>query len=125
MVKKYRGIIIEESLKDKEFLKEVEILSTKVENENSDDTWHLHKVSTPKDRLPEVIKKLQRAMTDQEARYAHFYEGKDLVIIFKNKKFQISTDKSSWKNAIRYGLSLGIKREELDFKPCRIEDEKW
>lgn len=125
MAEKYRGIIIEESLEDKDFFKEIEILSTKIDDEDPSDIWHLHKVSVKKERLSDIIKRLQKAMTNKEAWYAHFYKGKDLVVVFKDKKFQISTDKKSWGPTISYGLSLGIPREQLDFKPCRIEDEEW
>ena len=45
--------------------------------------------------------------------------------MFNKKIFRVSTDENSWKELIEYGKSLGIPEEQLDFKPCRVEDEEW
>ena len=53
----YRGVIIEESLEDKDVLKEVRILSTKVEPVTEKHKtprikqWTLHTVEIPEDRI--------------------------------------------------------------------------
>lgn len=51
--------------------------------------------------------------------YAHFWkEGSDdIVVVFKDKVFTIrASDKGTWADCIKYGSSLGIPAEQLDFK---------
>ena len=39
-----------------------------------------------------------------------------MTILFKGKRFEIKfSDKSTWKDAVNYGLSIGIPAEQLDF----------
>ena len=48
--------------------------------------------------------------------YMHFWKDRDIVAVFKDKIFEFKReDKSSWKDAVDYGLSLGIPIEQLDF----------
>jgi hypothetical protein len=48
--------------------------------------------------------------------YAHFWNGKEVIAVFRNKTFSfVHNNKSTWKPAVNYGLSLGISREQLDF----------
>lgn len=48
--------------------------------------------------------------------YMHFWEGRTVIAIFKDKKFEFDYDnKSEWIPVIDYGLSLGIPKEQLDF----------
>lgn len=38
------------------------------------------------------------------------------MVVFKDKTFEIDyDDKETWKEAVDYGLSLGIPAEQLDF----------
>jgi hypothetical protein len=57
--------------------------------------------------------------------YAHFYRKGELIVIFPERVFRLRPDKESWGPAVRYGKSLGISERELDFKPCRFEDETY
>ena len=46
----------------------------------------------------------------------HFWKDRDVIAIFKDKKFEFNyDDKSTWKDVVNYGLSLGIPKEQLDF----------
>jgi len=48
--------------------------------------------------------------------YAHFWKGRKLLVVFRGKKFALeSRDKSTWKEAVEYGKSVGIPEEQLDF----------
>ncbi len=117
-MKNYHGIIVDESFKDKEELKKLKIIGSKKSG-----AWVLYKISFPSSSLNRVIKFIQKNM--KERYYAHVYLDKRLIVIFKKKIFNITTDKASWKDAIKCGFNIGIPEKQLDFCPCRIEDETY
>ena len=49
--------------------------------------------------------------------YAHFWDkNKNIIAVFQNKFFYFNyDDKQSWEPAIKYGLSIEIPKEQLDF----------
>jgi hypothetical protein len=39
-----------------------------------------------------------------------------MIILFKDKRFEVKIDdEQTWKDAIDYGLSINIPKEQLDF----------
>jgi len=121
-MKEYHGIVIDKSLKDKKIIKKLNVIGSKKSTSNK--LLQL-KISFPEEKLNEMIKFIQENLVTKEKYYAHFYKGNEVIVIFKDKVFYVSTDKSTWKPIIHYGLSLKIPREQLDMKPCRIEDETY
>lgn len=104
----YKGTIIENSLVDKNFLKDLKV----IKNYQIDD-WILNDVLVTE----EQIKNLGKHMNDGPW-YMHFWqEGNDKVfVVFKDKNFTINySDKNSWKEAIKHGKNRGIPEEQLDF----------
>jgi len=104
----YKATIIENSLRDKSILNELQIVKT-----YQDGDWILHDVLIDESQ----ISTLPSYLSD-EPWYIHLWEpGKDAVkVIFKNKIFDITfSDKSTWTRAVAYGKSLGIPEEQLDF----------
>lgn len=104
----FKGIIIENSLTDKNILNDLDI-----ENTWQDGDWTLHSVKVTENQ----ILKLSKSLADGPW-YIHLWEtGKDEIrVIFKDKIVTISsTDKSTWEEAISYGKSIGIPEEQLDF----------
>ncbi len=57
--------------------------------------------------------------------YCHFYRGNELIVVFKEKVFRMTTDRPTWGDALAYGRSLGIPDRQLDFFPCRWEEEPY
>ena len=110
--KKYNGTIVEESLIDNKILNDLEIVSVKISNdENIADRWHLYKVRISKKDIKKISKKLKFGKW-----YAHFWRGKEVIAVFKDKTFVFYYDKKeTWKEVVDYGLSNGIPREQLDF----------
>lgn len=103
-----KGIIIENSLKDRNILDEVRI--EKTEHRGND---IFHDVYVHKDQ----ISKLSEQLSDKPG-YIRFWEpGKDDVqVIFKNKTFTVtSSDKSTWVDAISYAKSIGMNDSQIDF----------
>jgi len=119
------SIIIEESLKKPEVLDRYRILRTKFSEKQN---WHLHIVEV-KENLKDFIRKIQEAMVTEEPYYFHIYdEGTTLIVVFKDRVFNIDpSDQSTWKEARKYGADrLKIPSEQLDFYPTRpSEEDSW
>lgn len=104
----YQGIIVENSLTDKEILKNLTTARVYQAGE-----WNLYEVSVSKKQ----IEKLGECL-DEGPWYMHFWQENkdDVVVVFKDKSFKIKySDKSTWAEAIQHGQSRGISREQLDF----------
>lgn len=123
----FRGIIIEESLKDLDVLKDIEVLSTKILDEGTEDEWHLRKVKIPDEKIHDFTKKLMGEIKDDGKWYAHFYHEdplKDhLIVVFPNERKLVG--KAHLERAIEYGLSIGIPKDQLGFKPRNVNEETW
>lgn len=124
----YRGVIIEESLENKEVLKLVNILETKVkpvtEREKTPwlKQWTLHTVEIPRERAKEVAVALSHSLDEhhQSSWYADFKNDAEHFIIFRNKVFHLDRSKPHEYAAVTaYGRKRGIPEYQLDF-PSRI-----
>lgn len=103
-----KGVIIENSLKDKSIITEAEIIRTW-----EDGSWKLREVKIAR----EWAEKLG-AYLDDGPWYLHFWEpGSDeVLVVFKDKNFWIKhSDKNTWDEVLEYGKSIGIPEEQLDF----------
>jgi len=101
-----KGTIIENSLIDKSILNNLQITKTWTEED-----WILHDVIINESQ----IKDIQKAL-DNGPWYIHFWEGNNIVVIYKDKIFHINKlDKNTWKEAIEHGKTLSIPEEQLDF----------
>lgn len=122
----YVGTIIEESLKDKNILNNVVILSTKVEKVVEKhqtpwlEQWTLHKVEVAEERVEEVSKIISRSIDTSHGQSWYIdYKNKEWhYIIFPNKIFKIDrTNAKQYDEAKKYGISLGIPEYQVDFSP--------
>lgn len=123
----YHGIIVNISQIDKSVFNSFRIIGQK---RVLSGLITLYKVSVLPDDLNDVITKVQnnmrsRILFKKQEFYAHFYRGDELVIVYKYRVFNVTTDQSSWKEAIVYGKSLKIPDKQLDFIPCRFNDESY
>lgn len=125
----YKGVIIEESLENNNILKEVKILSTKVEPVVEKHKtpwlkqWTLHTVEIPEEKADGLANELSKAVESEHNWYADFKNETTHYIIFKNKVFKIDrTSKEQYDKAKEYGISLGIPSYQADFHP---EVEEW
>lgn len=102
------GVIIENSLTNKDFLDRISVTRTW-----QDEDWILHEVQVTEAEAKELAKHL----TDGPW-YSHFWEPEEdaILVVFKDKVFHIKhSDKATWQEAIVHGLSIGIPLEQLDF----------
>ena len=119
-MEEYHGILVDVSQKDKSIFNNLKILGQK---KTEDGEWILYKVGVKPEKIDETIKQLQENMV--EGFYFHFYKDEELIVVFKERIFKVKIDKSTWKEMIEYGKSLKIPEEQLDFYPCKVEDETY
>ena len=131
MEENFVGVIIEESLEDKEVLKKVKIIKTKVEEVTEKHKtpwvkqWTLHTVEIPRNQIEFITKEISKSLDSKHNWYADFKDEEIHFIIFRNKVFKIDrTNKEQYDEAKRYGISLGIPEYQVDFHPIVEEWKK-
>ncbi|OGK17968.1 hypothetical protein A3G67_04705 [Candidatus Roizmanbacteria bacterium RIFCSPLOWO2_12_FULL_40_12] len=127
----YTGVIIEESLDDKEVLKHVRITNTNIEEATPKhrtpwiNQWTLHTVEITEDKAKEIAEQLSRSLDKDHANawYADFKNENYHYIIYRGKIFQIDLKNPVlYKEASKYGVSIGIPDYQVDFAP---DDKVW
>ncbi|MCL5783429.1 MAG: hypothetical protein M1476_05925 [Candidatus Thermoplasmatota archaeon] len=118
----YHGIIIMESLSDKSILDSLKILGRK-----DGRIWTMLRVGVETGKFQGVIKSISRNLmvVNGIPYYAHFYRRNELIVVFPGKIFFMTPDKETWQPVLDFGKSNGIPEQELDFFPCRFEDETY
>ena len=118
----YKGVIIEESLENKDILKDINILSRKVEEVTERHKtpwvkqWTLHTVEIPENQADSVAEKISKVLDSEHDWYADFKNDTHHYIIFRNKVFFIDRkSKEQYDEAKQYGISLGIHEYQVDF----------
>ena len=119
----FKGDIIEESLDDKNVLRKVKILNTKVEEVTSKHKtpwlkqWTLHHVEVTSQQAEEIAQELSHALEPKHSWFADFKNNSHHYIIFKNKVFFIDRkNQDQYDEAKNYGISLCIPDYQVDFK---------
>ncbi len=109
--KGYIGIIVEESLDDNRIINGLDVRKMHITNHPDPvKRWHMYEVHVSRYEMNELSKHI----TDDW--YMHFWKGRDIIAIFKGISFEFNyDDKSTWDNVLRYGRSLGLSEEQLDF----------
>lgn len=127
----YKGVIIEESLGNKDILKDVKILSTKVEEVTEKHKtpwlkrWTLYTVEIAEEKVDAVAEKLAKDLeTKHTAWYADFKNDKYHYIVFSGGKvFKVDLQNPVlYGDARLHGISLGIPEYQVDFAP---KDKVW
>jgi len=57
--------------------------------------------------------------------YFHFYRNNELIVVFRDKIFKVSPDKSTWGEVIAHGHQLKIADTQLDFTPNTFDSEVY
>ncbi|HKC04869.1 MAG TPA: hypothetical protein VKC54_03290 [Patescibacteria group bacterium] len=113
----YHGILIDQEFKNPLFPENFEVFSIK-----QDGDWKIYGVEIQE--IGGVIENIQKNMKSNAPWYAHLYNDKELIVIFKNKIFKVRPHKSTWTEVFNYGKSLNIPEKQLDFWPNRFQDEE-
>ncbi len=105
---KLKGVLVENSLLDKKILEHLRIVRTRKEGERV-----LHDIRLSKKQIDDI----QKDIIDNKW-FFHLWEpGKDdVTVVFKDKLFSAKhSDKSTWKEAIAYGVQNGIPESQMNF----------
>lgn len=118
----YKGVIIEESLKDASVLRSVKVLWTEVEPAAERhktpwvSQWTKHVVLVPENEAERVAELLSKVLDPDHAWYADFKNEKTHYVIFLGKVFRIDRrSQTQYDEAKKYGMSLGIPEYNVDF----------
>ncbi len=118
----YKGVIIEESLENKDVLENVEILDTEIERVTEEhetpwlSQWTLHTVEIPENKAKEIAERISKSLDPDHGGswYADFKNNTHHYIVFRNKVFYIDREsKEQYDEARHYGISLGIPQSQL------------
>ena len=119
---KYNGIIIEESLWNKNVLKKVNIVSTMVEKvEDRHETpwlekWTLHTVEIQENMVNKVAEELAGAFDVDHIGnwYADFKNDDFHYVVYPNKIFKLDRGKKSdYDEMAEYALGIGLPKSQL------------
>ena len=118
----YTGIIIEESLDNKDVLKKLKILRTDVEPvTKSHETpfvkqWTMHTVDIQEYDVDEIADEISKSLDKKHVWFADFKNEYYHYIIFLNKIFKVDLTKpSQYDEVVEYGLKLGVPKHQLGF----------
>lgn len=124
----YYGTIIEESLEDKEVLRDVEITKTEVEQVTEEHKtpwikqWTLHSVEIADGAAAQTAERISKSLDHKHNWYADYKNDKTHFIIFRDKIFKINThSEEQYAVAKKYGISLGIPEYQVDFHSTKWE----
>lgn len=125
------GVIIEESLENKDVLQKVKIIKTKVEEVTEEHKtpwvkqWTLHTVEILENQADAIAEDLSKSLDSEHAWYADFKNDKFHYILFRNKVFKVDRSKrEQYDDVTKYGLTLGIPDYQVDFSPHIKEWER-
>jgi len=118
----YHGIIVQEALRDPSVLSGVTILGRK---KGAD--WHLLRVGVDAGLLSSTNERVQKSLKVENGVpfYAHFYRPGELIVVFPDQVFHVTPHPDSWASVLSHGKAHGIPPAQLDFAPCRFEDETY
>ena len=125
----YRGIIIAESLENKDILKELKVLNKKIELVTEKHKtpwlkqWTICTVEINADKAAKIAIELSKSLESAHNWYADFKNDRLHFIVFRNKVFRIDVgSKEQYDQAKKYGISLGIPEYQVDFHP---DTKEW
>ena len=127
MSDEYHGIVLSISQKDKSIFKGLQVIGSKKALLG---LITFYKIRIDSHQIDNIITNIQGNMARnigpiKQEFYAHFYKDTELIIVYRDKSFRVTTDQATWANAISHGRSLNILGKQLDFTPYRFEDETY
>ncbi len=120
MTNPYHAILLDTQFTDKSFIQKWKGLSSKKSRNNP---WWQIKIEVPEERLEELVKDGQKLLKNNKF-YFHAYRDNELIVVFPEKVFYITPDRSTWDEMLKYCRQCGIP-EDQDVEPARFEDEKY
>jgi hypothetical protein len=127
MSDEYHGIVLNISQKDKSIFKWLQVIGCRKALLG---LITQYKIRIDLDQIEGLITDIQSNMANnigpfKQEYYAHFYKDTELIIVYRDKSFKVTTDRSTWAEAVSYGRSLNILEKQLDFTPCKFAEETF
>jgi len=141
MANNYNAVIINLSQIDTSIFKQFDIINIR---KRFLGIIKLYKITVPQEAVQETVSKVQANMSRKLKKewYATFYNSEKAIIVFREKKFELSTkeitpvyqqkldttnadDKKQWDEMINYAKSLNIPDSQLDFLPTDFRTEYY
>lgn len=116
----YHGIVIAQGFRDPTFPQLFPIFAKRI---SQSDGWTIYGIEINAADLENTIGRIQEQFVSVEPWYAHLYNDEELIVIFKNRVFRATPQRSTWDDIIAHGTTLGIPASQLDFWPNRYQDE--
>jgi len=116
----YKGDIIEESLENKDVLKKLNIISTRIEKVADEhqtpwlSQWTLDTIEVTENEADSLAEKLSKALDSERGWYIDYRNDRYHYVIFEDKVFKLDRNKKSdYDEMIKYGLSIGTPDYQL------------
>ena len=117
----YHGIILDAEFKHPDYVNRFSIFAKRTDVKND---WICFGIEIEAEKLEQTINDIQKNLRADAPFYAHLYNGKELIVIFREKVFRVGLDKKTWRPLKEYGSRvLQIPCEQLDFWPTTFEEE--
>ena len=109
------GIIIEQSLEDPEVGSLLNVVARKQPRD-----WVFLLVEVRKEALSRHLRIVQKNIRPEW--HAHYFRHDELVVVFRDIVFRVSTNPSTWRPIMQHGLAKGILPDQLHFVPNNRPD---
>jgi hypothetical protein len=115
----FRGKINSEALNNPIIINEMKIVEFHIEHhpEANAKFWHCFRVNISDSKISSITERISKEI--KKDWFSIFWNEKEIFVIFSGKIFRLSRqDKqnSKWKEAIDYGVKLGIQEQYLKFE---------
>ena len=121
----WKGVVIEESLKDRSLLRMARIVRTRkdtLEGEDERGEMTLHYIEVDDRDKEKFLEKAKSAIKD--AWYLHICKDGTMAVVFRGRVFEFTArEPGKIREAEDYGESMGILREQMNFRG--MIDEPW
>jgi hypothetical protein len=115
----WHGILVYAAFVDDEVINRFDQFAQK-----RDDDWTIVGIETQDAEFESTITQLQKMMRKDAPFYFHFYNDRELVVVFQDRTFRVTPQADSWQPILEYAETLSIPAEQLQFFPVRFKDEQ-
>jgi hypothetical protein len=110
----YLGVVVRESLQDPSLTPPVIASKRGVQ-------WTLLLVRIQAQELQRELEAVRSNLDRRDCWYSHFFRDDELVVVFDDEVFWVSTDPATWDPARKHGRDRGVPDDQLDFSPRTAE----
>ncbi len=129
----YQGVIIEESLSNKDILSDLNIVSTEIEDVTEKhatpwlEQWTLDTIEIPENEIDDMAEHISKSFDNNHISnwYADFKNDEYHYVIFPNKVFKLDRNKKvDYEEMTEYGISIGVPAYQIPSFELNGQDEQ-